>query len=132
MIGVSDVFAREKDESGRQEPRKKVIVGMSGGVDSSVSALLLKKQGFEVIGLFMKNWEEDQAGDCPAATDYQDVARVCEVLDIPYYSVEFIKGHWYLECLFFLLEFAYFQGSSRHNSIPYVCLACAHGIYFRS
>lgn len=67
---------------------------MSGGVDSSVAALILKKQGYDVIGLFMKNWEEkDDNVQCLAAQDYQDVARVCEKLDIPYYSVEFIKEY---------------------------------------
>ncbi len=69
----------------------KVIVGMSGGVDSSVSAYLLKQQGHEVIGLFMKNWEED--GICPAAIDFEDVADVCRTLDIPYYTVNFAKEY---------------------------------------
>lgn len=68
---------------------------MSGGVDSSVSALLLKQQGYRVIGLFMKNWDEtDENGVCQATKDYEDVARVCEKLDIPYYSVEFVKEYW--------------------------------------
>lgn len=68
---------------------------MSGGVDSSVAALLLKEQGYKVIGLFMKNWDEtDENGECPADADYQDVIRVCEKLDIPYYSVNFVKEYW--------------------------------------
>ena len=68
---------------------------MSGGVDSSVAALLLKEQGYRVIGLFMKNWDEtDESGNCPADADYQDVIRVCEKLDIPYYSVNFVKEYW--------------------------------------
>lgn len=67
---------------------------MSGGVDSSVSALLLKEQGYEVIGLFMKNWEElDERGVCKASLDYEDVVRVCEQLAIPYYSVNFIEEY---------------------------------------
>lgn len=71
-----------------------VVVGMSGGVDSSVTALLLKQQGYRVIGLFMKNWEElDENGVCTAEKDYQDVVRVCEAIDIPYYSVEFVKEY---------------------------------------
>ena len=73
---------------------KTVIVGMSGGVDSSVTAALLKEQGYNVVGLFMKNWEElDENGVCQSAKDYQDVIKVCEKLDIPYYSVEFVKEY---------------------------------------
>ena len=72
----------------------RVVVGMSGGVDSSVTAALLKEQGHEVIGLFMKNWEEqDASGNCSSAKDYEDVVRVCEKLDIPYFAVEFVKEY---------------------------------------
>ena len=67
----------------------RIIVGMSGGVDSSVAALLLKRQGYDVIGVFMKNWEEEQDGVCTAAADYEDVRRVCDRIDIPYYTVNF-------------------------------------------
>jgi tRNA-specific 2-thiouridylase len=71
-----------------------VIVGMSGGVDSSVCAAVLKEQGYKVIGLFMKNWEElDENGVCQSAKDYEDVIKVCERLDIPYYSIEFIEEY---------------------------------------
>ena len=64
---------------------KKVVVGMSGGVDSSVTAYLLKQQGYDVIGVFMKNWEEkDDRGVCLAEKDYEDVIKVFEQLDIPY------------------------------------------------
>lgn len=74
---------------------KTVIVGMSGGVDSSVSALLLKEQGYNVIGLFMKNWEEqDEHGVCQSSKEYEDVIAVCNQIDIPYYSVNFIKEYW--------------------------------------
>ncbi|MCI5052256.1 MAG: tRNA 2-thiouridine(34) synthase MnmA [Simkaniaceae bacterium] len=69
-----------------------VAVGLSGGVDSSVAAYLLKEQGYNVIGLFMKNWEEGD--DCPAEADYQDVVQVCEKLDIPFYSFNFAKEYW--------------------------------------
>ena len=73
---------------------KKVVVGMSGGVDSSVSALLLKQQGYEVIGMFMKNWEEkDENGVCRSARDYEDVVKVCKQLDIPFYSVNFTEEY---------------------------------------
>ncbi len=68
---------------------------MSGGVDSSVSALLLKEQGYNVIGLFMKNWEEEnESGACHAVQDFEDVVRVCDALKIPYYSVNFAKEYW--------------------------------------
>lgn len=74
--------------------KKTVVVGMSGGVDSSVCALLLKQQGYHVIGMFMKNWEEtDSNGVCKATRDYEDVVKVCEQLDIPYYSVNFVKEY---------------------------------------
>lgn len=70
------------------------MVGMSGGVDSSVTAALLKEQGHRVIGMFMKNWEEvDENGVCHATEDYQDVIAVCEKLDIPYYSIDFVKEY---------------------------------------
>ena len=74
--------------------KKHVIIGMSGGVDSAVSALLLKKQGYHVTSLFMKNWEEkDENGICMASKEFEDVVKVCEVLDIPYYSVNFAKEY---------------------------------------
>jgi tRNA-specific 2-thiouridylase len=88
------------------DQKKTVVVGMSGGVDSSVSALLLKQQGYHVIGMFMKNWEEtDENGVCTSTYDYEDVIRVCEEIDIPYYSVNFVKE--YRENVFnqFLKEF---------------------------
>lgn len=72
-----------------------VVVGMSGGVDSSVACLLVKLQGYRVIGLFMKNWDETNPdGTCPADSDYQDVIKVCEAMDVPYYSVNFIQEYW--------------------------------------
>ncbi len=86
--------------------QKTVVVGMSGGVDSSVSALLLKQQGYRVMGMFMKNWEEtDENGSCLASQEFEDVIRVCDQLDIPYYSVNFVKE--YREHVFsqFLEEF---------------------------
>lgn len=71
--------------------KPKVIVGMSGGVDSSVSALLLKQAGYDVMGLFMKNWEDD--GICPAAVDVEDVAEVCKEIGISFYTVNFVKEY---------------------------------------
>lgn len=73
----------------------RVVVGMSGGVDSSVSALLLKQQGFDVSGLFMKNWNEDDGTEyCTAATDLLDAAAVCHKLDIELHTVNFAKDYW--------------------------------------
>ena len=72
-----------------------VAVGMSGGVDSSVSALLLKQAGYEVFGLFMKNWEEsDSQGKCLASKDQEDAAKVCKHLDIPLYTVNFTEDYY--------------------------------------
>ena len=68
---------------------------MSGGVDSSVVAWMLKEQGYNVIGMFMKNWEEkDEDGVCQSTAEYEDVVRVCEKIGIPYYSVNFVKEYW--------------------------------------
>jgi len=73
----------------------KVIVGMSGGVDSSVSALLLKQQGFIVEGLFMKNWNEDDGTEyCTAMTDLLDAAAVCQKLDIHLHTANFAQAYW--------------------------------------
>jgi tRNA-uridine 2-sulfurtransferase len=77
------------------DKKKTVVVGMSGGVDSSVAALLLKEQGYHVIGMFMKNWEEEnEQGDCIAEADYEDVIRVCDQIDIPHYTVNFVQEYW--------------------------------------
>ncbi len=78
-----------------KDMKKKVIVGMSGGVDSSVAAFLLKEQGYDVIGLFMHNWKEtDDNGCCTAEDDYTDVRRVCDKIGIPYYSVDFSEEYY--------------------------------------
>ncbi|MCK5663700.1 MAG: 7-cyano-7-deazaguanine synthase, partial [Thiotrichaceae bacterium] len=74
---------------------KKIIVGMSGGVDSSIAALLLKKQGYEVEGLFMKNWEEDDTEEyCSATEDLRDAQAVCDTLNIPLHTVNFSSEYW--------------------------------------
>ncbi len=74
--------------------KHRIVVGMSGGVDSSVSAWLLKEAGHDVIGLFMKNWEEtDAQGVCQSSREYEDVVAVCNQIGIPYYSVNFVKEY---------------------------------------
>ncbi len=94
---------------------KKVVVGISGGVDSSVSAYLLKKQGYEVIGLFMRNWDANVNNDiignptlgesiCPQEQDYNDAKAVCEKLGIELRRVDFIKEYWDYVFTYFLDE----------------------------
>ena len=84
---------------------KKVVVGISGGVDSSVAALLLKQQGYEVIGLFMRNWDTSVNGDilgnpnlnndiCPQEQDYNDAKAVCDKLGIELHRIDFVKEYW--------------------------------------
>lgn len=86
---------------------KTVVVGMSGGVDSSVSALLLKEAGYRVIGLFMKNWEElDERGVCKASQEYEDVMRVCEQIGIPHYTVNFVEEYQQSVFKQFLTDYA--------------------------
>ncbi|EGT3610771.1 tRNA 2-thiouridine(34) synthase MnmA [Morganella morganii] len=75
--------------------QKKVIVGMSGGVDSSVSAYLLQQQGYQVTGLFMKNWEEDDDTEyCSAAADLADAQAVCDKLGIELLTINFAAEYW--------------------------------------
>ncbi|WP_062198822.1 tRNA 2-thiouridine(34) synthase MnmA [Massilibacterium senegalense] len=84
----------------------RVVIGMSGGVDSSVAALLLKQQGYDVIGIFMKNWDDtDESGICTATEDYEDVIRVCNQIGIPYYAVNFEKEYWDKVFTYFLEEY---------------------------
>ena len=85
---------------------KKVIVGMSGGVDSSVSAYLLMQQGYQVEGLFMKNWEEDDTDEyCAAADDLKDAQAVCDKLGIKMHTVNFAAEYWDNVFEYFLAEY---------------------------
>ncbi len=94
---------------------KKVVIGMSGGVDSSVAAIILKKEGYEVIGLFMRNWDStinnDYLGNpnldnniCPQEEDYNDAKAVCDKIGIPLYRVDFVKEYWDYVFTYFLDE----------------------------
>ena len=93
----------------------KVVVGMSGGVDSSVAALLLQKEGYEVIGLFMRNWDSNLNNDylgnpnlatniCPQEQDYNDALKVCQKLGIELHQVNFVKEYWDYVFKYFLDE----------------------------
>lgn len=94
---------------------KTVVVGISGGVDSSVAALLLKEQGYRVIGLFMRNWDStinnDYLGNpnlnnniCPQEQDYNDAKAVCDKLNIPLHRIDFVKEYWDNVFTYFLEE----------------------------
>jgi tRNA-uridine 2-sulfurtransferase len=105
---MSEFFkVREVRTMEKREPKDiRVVVGMSGGVDSSVAALLLKQQGYDVIGIFMKNWDDtDDTGFCTATEDYNDVIRVCNQIGIPYYAVNFEKQYWDKVFTYFLEEY---------------------------
>lgn len=83
-----------------------VVVGMSGGVDSSVAAYMLKQQGYQVTGMFMKNWEEDDTAEyCAAAQDLKDAAQVCERLGIDLHEVNFAHEYWENVFEHFLTEY---------------------------
>ena len=84
-----------------------IVVGLSGGVDSTVAAYLLKQQGYDVIGVFMKNWEEeDDGGVCTAAEDYAYVQSVAAQMGIPYYTVNFCKEYRDRVFSYFLSEYS--------------------------
>ena len=88
-------FAKLSAEQLAQNATKKVICGRSGGVDSSVSAFILQQQGYQVEGLFMKNWEEDDDTDyCTAAADLADAQAVCDKLDIKLHKINFAAEYW--------------------------------------
>ncbi len=86
--------------------KTRIVVGLSGGVDSAVAALLLQRQGYEVLGLFMKNWEEDDTAEhCSAAEDLAAAQAVCAQLGIPLHAVNFSAEYWERVFAYFLDEF---------------------------
>lgn len=107
-------------------PPKRVIVGMSGGVDSSVCALLLLEQGYRVEGLFMKNWEEDDDQEyCAAAVDLADAQAVCERLEIVLHKVNFSTEYWDRVFEYFLQEY-------RLGRTPNPDIMCNKEVKFRA
>jgi len=105
---------------------ERIVVGMSGGVDSSVAALLLKQQGYDVVGVFMKNWEEEgEDGVCTAEEDWNDVREVCETIGIPYYAVNFAREYWDR-------VFSYFLDEYRAGRTPNPDVLCNREIKFKA
>jgi tRNA-specific 2-thiouridylase len=93
-------------ENNKSPEHIKVIVGMSGGVDSSVSAYLLQEQGYQVEGLFMKNWEEDDTDEyCAAADDLKDAQAICDKLGIKLHTINFATEYWDNVFEYFLAEY---------------------------
>ena len=108
------------------QPGKRIIVGMSGGVDSSVTALLLQQQGYDVQGVFMKNWEgDDTAEHCAAEDDLRDARQVCETLGIPLQGVNFADQYWDRVFEYFLQEY-------RANRTPNPDILCNREIKFKA
>ena len=106
--------------------KQKVIVGLSGGVDSSVAAYLLQRQGYQVEALFMKNWEEDDTREyCSAAEDLHDAKAVCEQLDIPLRTINFSAEYWDR-------VFAYFLREYKAGRTPNPDVLCNKEIKFRA
>lgn len=104
----------------------KIVVGMSGGVDSSVTLSLLKDYGYDVLGIFMKNWDDtDEDGYCTAEEDYRDVAAVCEHIGVPYYAINFEEE--YRDRVF-----SYFLDEYRANRTPNPDVLCNKEIKFKA
>ena len=104
--------------------KNKVLVGMSGGVDSSVSAFILKKEGYEVHGLFMKNWDDDGSPYCSIKEDFMDAAFVADQLEIPLFEVNFAKE--YKEKVF-----SYFLEELKKGRTPNPDILCNKEIKFK-
>src|SRR5688500_6509711 len=101
----------------------RVVVGLSGGVDSAVAALLLKEQGYEVHGLFMSNWDDDDDAYCTAAADFQDARSVARELGIPLHRVSFAAEYRQR-------VFDYFLSEQRAGRTPNPDVLCNREIKF--
>jgi tRNA-specific 2-thiouridylase len=105
---------------------KHIVVGLSGGVDSAVAALLLKQAGHRVTAVFMKNWDEDDAaGYCPAAADLEDARNICSILDVELKTVSFSSEYWDRVFTRFLDEY-------RAGRTPNPDIVCNREIKFRA
>ncbi len=96
VSGARSSWRSGHEQSGRIAPMsnaQRVVIGLSGGVDSAVAAALLKDAGYDVHALFMRNWDEDEDGYCTAAADLQDARRVCTDLGIPLHTVNFARDY---------------------------------------
>lgn len=105
---------------------QRIVVGISGGVDSSVAAQLLQQQGYDVQGLFMKNWEEDDDPEyCSAAVDLEDAQQVCDTLNIPLHTRNFASEYWNN-------VFTYFLDEYRRGRTPNPDVLCNKEIKFKT
>ena len=115
--------------------KKKVIVGLSGGVDSAVACLLLKQQGYEVEGMFMRNWDSTLNNDvlgnpndlndvCPQEKDYMDALETARILNIPLHRVDFVEEYWNN-------VFQYFINEYNNNRTPNPDILCNKEIKFK-
>ena len=116
--------------------KKKVILGLSGGVDSAVSVIMLQKQGYEVEGMFMRNWDSfmnndvlgnpnDPSDVCPQEVDYMDALKTAEELGIKLHRVDFVEEYWQR-------VFQYFLDEYNHNRTPNPDILCNKEIKFKS
>lgn len=122
----SESILNDGDSIMKDNNQTRVVVGMSGGVDSSVVAYLLKQQGYDVVGVFMKNWDEQKdSGVCTATEDYEDVAKVANKIGIPYYSVNFEKEYWDR-------VFTYFLDEYKHGRTPNPDVMCNKEVKFKA
>jgi tRNA-uridine 2-sulfurtransferase len=94
MMPPMDVPMSREAGSRERPSAPRVIVGVSGGVDSSVAALLLKRQGESIAGLFMQNWNDDDSGNCRAEDDRRDALGVCGRLEMPFHARNFAGEYW--------------------------------------